>query len=396
MRVMLARETRLIRTNDGVYSRGGPIKLDRYLQVFSEVIVFARIEEVEHADDNCFCIEEPRIKFFHIPYYLGPSQFLKNYRKLVKAARKAIGRADAYVLRIPGAISTILLQQLIKSKTPYGVEVVGDSMGAIETCGASFILRYILRLIGPEQQKKACRYASAASYITNSYLQNSYPCNCWSIDASNVELTDECFIDQHGLERRLAMFKEASDGKRPFVLAHAGTMDAQYKAQDVLIKAVAICRSKGLDVKLKLMGAGRFMQKYIDTAADFCIGEHVEFLGLIKPGPAVREQLDKSDIFVFPSLTEGQGKALLEAMARAMPCVGSDVGGITELLEPKYLIEPGNAEALAAAIENVLCEREQISQIALRNLTEGRKYHVEILQQRRVQFHKKLIEVSKK
>ena len=98
MRVMLARETRLVRTKDGVYSRRGPIKLDRYLEVFEEVVVFTRIEEIEHADSNCFSVVDPRIKFFTIPYYLGPSQFLKNYCKLVKAARYAIGQADVYIL----------------------------------------------------------------------------------------------------------------------------------------------------------------------------------------------------------------------------------------------------------------------------------------------------------
>jgi glycosyltransferase involved in cell wall biosynthesis len=76
--------------------------------------------------------------------------------------------------------------------------------------------------------------------------------------------------------------------------------------------------------------------------------------GTVYPTAAL---LARAHVFVFPSLIEPQGLALLEAYAAGLPVIASRTGGIPEMLEDGVdggLVEPGDAAGLAAAIIGLL------------------------------------------
>src|SRR5207249_10044996 len=83
------------------------------------------------------------------------------------------------------------------------------------------------------------------------------------------------------------------------------------------------------------------------------------------------------------SLTEGLPKALLEAMARGLPAIGSNVGGIPELLAPEALVPAGDERALAAKIISLSADPAELSRHSARNYTEAMKYHDRRLSQAR-------------
>jgi glycosyltransferase involved in cell wall biosynthesis len=67
----------------------------------------------------------------------------------------------------------------------------------------------------------------------------------------------------------------------------------------------------------------------------------------------VASALSAFDVFVFPSLNEGMGKAVVEAMAMGKPVIASDVGGIPDLVvhgRSGLLVPPANSESLKNAI----------------------------------------------
>jgi glycosyltransferase involved in cell wall biosynthesis len=74
-------------------------------------------------------------------------------------------------------------------------------------------------------------------------------------------------------------------------------------------------------------------------------------------------------------------------MARGLPCVASNVGGIPELLAPEDLVPPEDVEALAAKIREVLSSRERMAQMAARNLKRARDFHRDMLWPRRRAFY---------
>ncbi len=81
---------------------------------------------------------------------------------------------------------------------------------------------------------------------------------------------------------------------------------------------------------------------------------HVRFLGTRRDIP---ELLALSDLFIFPSLSEGLPLVLLEAMAAGKPCVAFRLGPMPEVIADGVtglLTEPGSAQALAQAIATLL------------------------------------------
>jgi glycosyltransferase involved in cell wall biosynthesis len=83
------------------------------------------------------------------------------------------------------------------------------------------------------------------------------------------------------------------------------------------------------------------------------------------------------DVFVLPSLTEGLPMALLEAMASEKPIVATKVGAIPQVIENEVsglLVEPGDAEAIAGAIERLLTnsrEAKELGKNAYMRVSEG-------------------------
>jgi glycosyltransferase involved in cell wall biosynthesis len=89
------------------------------------------------------------------------------------------------------------------------------------------------------------------------------------------------------------------------------------------------------------------------------VGDVVRVLGYRDDVP---DLLAASDLFVFPSLSEGLGGALIEAMALGLPIVASDVDAIREVVEPErnaLLVRPGSTLELAGAVEALLDDPER-------------------------------------
>lgn len=84
-------------------------------------------------------------------------------------------------------------------------------------------------------------------------------------------------------------------------------------------------------------------------------GVKAKFLGEI-PNGKIPEQLAQADCFVLPSLKEGFGIAILEAMAAKIPVIGTKVGGIPDIIEDGktgLLVEPANSQEIAEAIQKI-------------------------------------------
>jgi glycosyltransferase involved in cell wall biosynthesis len=86
---------------------------------------------------------------------------------------------------------------------------------------------------------------------------------------------------------------------------------------------------------------------------------------------------------VLPSRQEGLPRALVEAMARALPCISSTVGGIPELLPAEDLVRPGDVSMLTRKITKVLQDPARLQAMSARNLERSRDFREDVLQVRR-------------
>ena len=138
------------------------------------------------------------------------------------------------------------------------------------------------------------------------------------------------------------------------------------------------------------MGGGRIQGEVESIARTLGIADHVSFPGRLRPASAVYEQLDKADLFVFPSLQEGLPRALVEAMARGLPCVSTTVGGIGELLSSEDLVPPADVPALAAKLNEVLSDPDRLTRMSARNAKTAAQYEASLLAARRPPFYQEL------
>ena len=110
-------------------------------------------------------------------------------------------------------------------------------------------------------------------------------------------------------------------------------------------------------------------------------------MGETPAGDAVRKELDRSDLFVMPSRTEGLPRAMIEAMARGLPCIGSNVGGIPELLPSDSMIPPNDPLLLSEKLAKILKDPEQMQKMSMLSLKVAARYTESVLSSRRREFY---------
>jgi glycosyltransferase involved in cell wall biosynthesis len=142
---------------------------------------------------------------------------------------------------------------------------------------------------------------------------------------------------------------------RAAVLGCVGRIESD-KGQHVLVEAAARIAAARSDALFVICGEGEQSEAMRAQVGRERLAERVRFLGRRDD---VRPVLAALDVFVLPSLQEGLGVALLEAMAMARPAVASRVGGIPDAVDDGVtglLVPPGEAQALAEAVLSLLSD----------------------------------------
>lgn len=146
-----------------------------------------------------------------------------------------------------------------------------------------------------------------------------------------------------------------------FLVGHAGALDDSQKGQRYLIRAARRLETSHPDVHVVLLGSGKdeaVLKREAEGLTNVTFEGHVANVG---------DWLSAFDLFAFPSLHEGLGSVLLDAMAAGLPVVASRVDGIPEIVregENGLLVPPADEEALAAAILRVHADSELRSRLA--------------------------------
>jgi len=384
MQVLVALESRFDRTPDGhVWSRGwaGYEFFRRYLDIFDEVYAVARMRAVDRSPPNARRADGPSVSFASLPHYVGPWQFARSYRALRRAVHIAALPPAAVVLRVPGPIGTLVEREMRASDRPFAVEVVGDPQEVFSPGGVRTRLRPLLRWWMPRLLRRQCSGACAAAYVTARRLQERYPPapGVYSSGCSDIDLDDDAFVS---CPRSYGIASE------PWKVVLVGSLEQLYKGPDVLIEAAALCAGFGHHFRITIVGDGKHRAELESLAHARGQADGVHFAGELPPGNAVRAELDRADLFVLPSRTEGLPRSLIEAMARGLPCIASAVGGVPELLAPSELVTPGDKSALACKLRDVLTDPQRLSRLSAENLDKAREFHCSVLQERRSAFYR--------
>jgi glycosyltransferase involved in cell wall biosynthesis len=147
-----------------------------------------------------------------------------------------------------------------------------------------------------------------------------------------------------------------------FVVGTAAVLEER-KGHRFLLEAARQLKAGGCRPHYRIAGQGSLRNALEQTAVQLDLKEDVEFLGFVTDMPGF---LGAVDIVVLPSLFEGLGVSVLEAMAAEKPVIASRVGGAPELVidgVTGFLVEARDVEGLANAIGKLAGDRALIQEM---------------------------------
>ena len=162
----------------------------------------------------------------------------------------------------------------------------------------------------------------------------------------------------------LAEFGRADFSSAPPLILAVGRLIAKKGFAD-LICASGLIAERGKSFRCEIIGEGQLEDELRGQIERLNVQNRVALSGA-KPQLEVRRRLADANVFVLPSIIDSDGgmdnlpTVIMEAMATGLPVVSTKIGGIPEMVienETGFLVQPGDAAALADAIEQVIDDR---------------------------------------
>jgi len=163
-----------------------------------------------------------------------------------------------------------------------------------------------------------------------------------------------CSADRQNAKLKIEIKKKFSLGDGPVVGIVARLSDV--KGHIYLIEAMRSVLEEVPDAQLLIVGEGKMKKELVSLCSRMEITKNIFFIPSVYD---TSEILSIMDLFVLPSLAEGLGLSLMEAMATGLAVIGSDVGGIRNLIRNEYnglLVKPQDTQGLSDAILGLLLD----------------------------------------
>jgi len=164
------------------------------------------------------------------------------------------------------------------------------------------------------------------------------------------------FVVHNGIDYQ-KFYKTANakffSNKNPLIIGTVCRLEKQ-KGIRYLLLAMNSILAKFPNVQLEIVGDGSLLEKLEELSENLGISNSVKFFGKFAD---VIPFYKRMDIFILPSIYEGFGIVLLEAMAAGVPVIATNVDGITEVVidgESGILIPPKNPEVIADAVFKII------------------------------------------
>ncbi len=293
---------------------------------------------------------------------------LCNFREPDIKELVQIGAAVYHVdisLDPPTAIipSIIYLYRLIKRLDPDIVHLHGFKAGVLGRIAARLAGRpvvYTVHNFVLDNKKGVSRFlirplekvmkAGTNAYIAVSKALRDSMIDDFSIESEKISVIYNCIWDV-SRDAFLDARKKHNVGQDEVLLGTVARLIPS-KGIDILINALPLIRQE--NVRLMIVGTGPDEGRLREITNALGLSGRVIFTGQVS---SMNEYYKAFDIFILPSLSEGMGISVLEAMYFGLPVIATKTGGIPELVRHGsngLLIKPGDSEGAAKAIEYLI------------------------------------------
>lgn len=365
----------------------------RYLLAFDEVYVLARVSDQPFDKARARKASGNNVFFIDLPDYHGAIEQLKYRKKSLDITKQALKKVDCVILRVPSATSSLIWKLCFDGKVKTGLEVVADPEDCFSKGSMNGALRVVIQYVWVKQLKKMCAEANGVSYVTSEYLQKKYPCKAMAKQDSEhftSHYSSACLKEiDYGLPKKFC-------GKKSWTIVHVCNYISNYrKGHRVVLEVLSELLNKDINVNVKFVGDGSLVPEFKEYAEKLGVSDHVTWCGRLFNSDEVREVLDSADLTLFPTMAEGLPRALLEAMARGLPCVSTPVGGVPELVPEDLLCDYDDVPGYTNIIMSLINSPDKMERISEMNVEKSKAYREDILNEKRRMFYQKLADLSK-
>lgn len=373
--------------NGKVYSGGSfPASLwNNYLINFEELTVFGRLSKNVNTKNVLSSIEG--VKFYLTDNYSSIKTLFLNYSKLKRELLNLIDEADVVLVRLPSILGCIAGLLAHKQNKKLWVEQVGNAKESLSEYGT-----FTGKIAAPVVQKinqTLVRKADFISYVTESVLQKIYPSKKEAITTSISNVLVHSILEEEELEH--SRFFDAT-----MKIGLIGGFDVRYKGQDILLKAISLLNEEAKsNIQLYFVGRGDH-QWILELAEELGLRGNISFIGPLEAGNQVNKLLRTLSLYVQPSLTEGMPRATIEAMSMGCPVIGSNAGGIPDIVFSELIHKRGDIQKLKTDLMRLYFDRQLLFNEASLSLIKARPYLLIELTNKRKDFYNKMNKFSKK
>lgn len=164
------------------------------------------------------------------------------------------------------------------------------------------------------------------------------------------------------------------------------------KGAHLLLEAFRPIKNDYPNFTVRIIGDGPEEKRLAQTSTELEINDNVIIQKSI-PHNEIGKVMQEAFMFVLPSINEGFGIVLLEALASGLPCIAFDSGGVKDILGEGrgILVEPGNVNALSLAIANLIKDREIYCNLSENGIVFSKNFHWDIIAKQVVAIYKNVL-----
>jgi glycosyltransferase involved in cell wall biosynthesis len=194
-------------------------------------------------------------------------------------------------------------------------------------------------------------------------------------DAMQAIYSRDIIVVPNGINLNEVAEKETEGGNPSKRVLFVGRLHP-VKGVQYLLGAMKMVHQELPEAKLILVGDGEEREHLENLTDSLGIRGCVEFAGRV-PHDRVQDYMNRAEVFVLPSLSEGFPVTILEAMACGLPVVATRVGGIPDIIEDGtngYLVDARDQEQIAEALLRVLQDKMLQKIMSNNNRKSAEKY----------------------
>ena len=376
MKIAFVHDHPFCKKGEEVYSTGGaPAEMwSRYLINNDQLFVYGR----QSAGNAKSLSSRTNVSFVLSETYHNPIDLIKRKKSVTEELYKFLSDKDCIIARVPSILGNLSADYAYKNKKPLLLEVVADAYDCYRHYGN--IQGVLFASVFDYWTRKIVKKSRYTLYVTQDYLQIRYPSYGKSIGCTNAVINP---VDPSVINKRIHRIEGRKGGK--IICGEIGDVSVRFKGCHIMLHAMRILKSKGLDVEFHIVGGGNPDEMY-KLAKDLGVEDNFFYDGFISHDK-IPNFLDSLDIYVHPSFQEGLPRAVIEAISRGCPCATSNVAGTPELISNEYLHNPGDIKKLASDIMKIISFKDKEIEIVKSNYNKSKEYYSNILTEKRKIFY---------